>query len=239
MHRRSHISQSSAARSVVSKPPSRAHELGAGDDARAAAGDGVALLQLVQLDRPAGGTLPPDDRPLRVDLDGPGARPRHPCGRGRVDLAGNLRRRPEVVVVAEPHPLALGDREAGVAGGGQALRRVVAQDADPIVGQGGDRCGGAVVGALVDHHDVEVDALLVQRRPEHLEEEFSPVAGRDDDGAPHATGTPRSGWPMRTCDGSPPARATTVEVRSSTGRTPRSPGATSGPATTAKPLALW
>ena len=64
-----------------------------------------------------------------------------------------------------------------------AERRLVAYDYDTRVGQVTQPLGRLVIGAVVDHDDLQLHLLLLERRWEGGSGEQMPaVSGRDDDG---------------------------------------------------------
>ena len=63
-----------------------------------------------------------------------------------------------------------------------ALRRLVAYDADPRIPMGPEEIGGSVAGAVVDDDDLEIDVLLSEYRTERSLQMPHAVVGRHDDG---------------------------------------------------------
>ena len=96
----------------------------------------------------------------------------------RVGAEGDERRRPpglgRVVVVDEHHPGCRGRGEARVAGGRQATVGA-SHDGHAVVVDGRQRLGGAVGRAVVDHHQLEVRAVLVEDRPHRATDPVGPV----------------------------------------------------------------
>ena len=83
-------------------------------------------------------------------------------GAGREQLAPKLLGRPEIVVVEERDPLALGSLDPGVAGLGDTPAPPVRDDTEPTVARSelGQTVGGFVRRAIVDDHDLELHTLL-------------------------------------------------------------------------------
>ena len=108
--------------------------------------------------------------------------PAGPWGRvERLQLAAQLVRRPQVVVVEEGHPRGGGGGGAGVAGGARPTVRLGRGDrAHPLVVELVDQRAGEVTLTVVDDHDLHPDVALPEHRAQRAGQQVRPVVRRDD-----------------------------------------------------------
>jgi hypothetical protein len=146
--------------------------------------------------------------PVRADHEQRAVDERAPAGRGGVELGAELAGRPEIVVVQEREPLGFGGLDACV----QRPRLTAAlpepEQPDPGLAELRDPFGAAVVGAVVDDDDLDLDLLLPERARERVPREERPTVARGDDdrdlgfrerarGSKVTAGTPRSREPEK------------------------------------------
>jgi hypothetical protein len=96
----------------------------------------------------------------------------------RVELHGELVRRPEVVVVAERYIVGTGQLDAGIAGPRGPPRQLVPHHPDAVITEPVEIGLGAVAGSLVDDDDLHVHADLPEHRRERAGQEVTAVVGR-------------------------------------------------------------
>ncbi len=91
-------------------------------------------------------------------------------------------RQSDVVGVHPRDVRAARDLQADVERARQAERRVVPDDAQPLVGDPGEHVAGVVRRAVVDDDELEVAVRLVQNAPRGLLDRGAGVTGREHDG---------------------------------------------------------
>jgi len=157
-----------------------ADERGAGHDRRGAAQDVVPPQEPAHVGRRRRGDSL-QDIPGRVHGDHRPVDELRPRA-GRVELGAELARRPEVVVVEERDPLSAGSLDPVVQRHRLAALAFAKDRPHPRVGNRFEPLVAPVVGRVVDHDHLELDADLGERARERVAgQELPPVPRGDDD----------------------------------------------------------